>query len=76
MRQVTDKVEIINNGKDRVLDEISTLSSISEENAASTEETNASMQEMAANIAMIQNETSSTKSRSDELQSAVEFFKI
>ena len=32
--------------------------------------------EMAANIAMIQNETSSTKSRSDELQSAVEFFKI
>ena len=76
MRQVTDKVEMINNGKDRVLDEISTLSSISEENAASTEETNASMQEMAANIAMIQNETSSTKSRSDELQSAVEFFKI
>ena len=34
------------------------------------------MQEMAANIAMIQNETSSTKSRSDELQEAVEFFKI
>lgn len=76
MRQVTDKVEMINSGKDRVLDEISTLSSISEENAASTQETNASMQEMAANIAMIQNETSSTKSRSDELQSAVEFFKI
>ncbi len=76
MRQVTDKVEMINTGKDRVLDEISTLSSISEENAASTQETNASMQEMAANIAMIQNETSSTKSHSDELQSAVEFFKI
>ena len=76
MRQVTDKVEHINVVKDRVLDEISTLSSISEENAASTQETNASMQEMAANIAMIQNETSSTKSRSDELQEAVEFFKI
>ena len=76
MRQVTDKVEAINRVKDRVLDEISTLSSISEENAASTQETNASMQEMAANIAMIQNETSSTKSRSDELQSAVEFFQI
>ena len=76
MRQVTDKVEVINRVKDRVLDEISTLSSISEENAASTQETNASMQEMAANIAMIQNETSSTKSRSDELQSAVEFFQI
>ena len=76
MRQVTDKVEAINRVKDRVLDEISTLSSISEENAASTQETNASMQEMAANIAMIQNETSSTKSRSDELQSAVEFFHI
>ena len=76
MKQVTDKVEAINRVKDRVLDEISTLSSISEENAASTQETNASMQEMAANIAMIQNETSSTKSRSDELQSAVEFFQI
>lgn len=76
MKQVTDKVEHINAVKDRVLDEISTLSSISEENAASTQETNASMQEMAANIAMIQNETSSTKSRSGELQDAVDFFKI
>ncbi len=76
MQQVTDKVESINRVKDRVLDEISTLSSISEENAASTQETNASMQEMAANIAMIQNETSSTKSRSDELQEAVDFFRI
>ncbi len=76
MQQVTDKVESINRVKDRVLDEISTLSSISEENAASTQETNASMQEMAANIAMIQNETSSTKSRSDELQEAVDFFHI
>lgn len=76
MEQVTSKVESINLVKGQVLDEISTLSSISEENAASTQETNASMQEMAANIAMIQNETTSTKSRSDELQSAVEFFKI
>ena len=76
MQQVTDKVESINRVKDRVLDEISTLSSISEENAASTQETNASMQEMAANIAMIQNETNSTKSRSDELQEAVDFFRI
>ncbi|MCR5596518.1 MAG: methyl-accepting chemotaxis protein [Lachnospiraceae bacterium] len=76
MQQVAGKVEAVNYVKDRILDEISTLSSISEENAASTEETNASMQEMAANIAMIQNETSSTKSHSDELQSAVDFFKI
>ena len=76
MNQVTDKVIAINSVKENVLDEISTLSSISEENAASTQETNASMEEMAANIAMIQEETSSTKTRSDDLQEAVEYFQV
>ena len=76
MGQVTDMVQSINVVKENVLDEISTLSSISEENAASTQETNASMEEMAANIAMIQEETSSTKTRSDDLQEAVAYFQV
>lgn len=74
MQQVTDKVAHINMVKEAVLDEISTLSSISEENAASTQETNASMQEMAANIAMIQTESSDTKSTADDLEEAVNYF--
>ncbi len=76
MRQVTDKVAHINAVKEAVLDEISTLSSISEENAASTQETNASMEEMAANIAMIQTESGATKSTADDLEDAVNYFTL
>lgn len=76
MGMVAEKVNVINVVKEQILDEVSTLSSISEENAASTQETNASMEEMAANIAMIQEDTMSTKSKSDDLQEAVEYFQV
>jgi methyl-accepting chemotaxis protein len=60
----------------RVLDVISNLSSISEENAASAEETTASMQELNSTISMLAESAKRLKSLSEELNQTMDFFKM
>jgi len=62
--------------KNSVLDEISTLSSISEENAASSQETNASAEELGANIEGINAQTKGITDAAMSVSKAIGFFKL
>lgn len=73
---ISEQTSVLNTDKATVLDEISTLSSISEENAASCEETTASMQELSANIETINMQAQNTKQVADDLTEAVAIFKL
>lgn len=74
--QISQKAGYLDRSKNSVLDEVSTLSSISEENAASTQETNASVEELGANIETISNETIVAKEAADKVAEQIGFFKI
>ncbi len=60
----------------RVTDVIRNLSAVAEENAASTEQTNASMQELNATISLLADSAKDLKEISIELERDVSFFKI
>ncbi|MBO6299026.1 MAG: methyl-accepting chemotaxis protein, partial [Lachnospiraceae bacterium] len=62
--------------KDIVVDAMSSLSSISEQNAASSEETGAAMEELAATVATLTGNANSLKSVSEELSGEMSFFKL
>ncbi len=62
--------------KDVVIDAMTSLSSISEENAASTEETGASMEELAATVSTLTSNADSLKQVSEELTKEMSFFKL
>lgn len=61
--------------KNVVSDAMSSLSAISEENAASSEETGASMQELSATVTTLAGSANSLKDIADKLSSDMEFFK-
>lgn len=73
---INDMMGTLNVDKDAVVDEISTLSSISEENAASTEETSASTQELGANIENINMQTGNIVDITKEIVTAMSYFKV
>lgn len=76
----TEKIRVCadscNNARTRVIDMISNLSAISEENAASAEETTASMQELNVTISMLANEATKLKEISAGLNEGMKFFKM
>lgn len=59
-----------------IVDAMSSLSAISQQNAASTEETSASMQELNATINMLADSAQSLNDVAERLNSDLEFFKI
>ena len=61
--------------KNVVADAMSSLSAISEENAASSEETGASMQELSATVTTLSASAGSLKDIADKLSADMEFFK-
>ncbi|MCQ2536437.1 MAG: methyl-accepting chemotaxis protein [Lachnospiraceae bacterium] len=62
--------------RSQVVDVVSNLSAISEENAASTQQTTASMQELNATINLLAQSAASLKEMANELNSETQFFKI
>ena len=74
--EIRDRAVNLDSAKDSVLDEISTLSSISEENAASCEETTASIQSVNATMENIASETRDTLDISNKLKSDISYFEI
>lgn len=62
--------------KDVVVDAMSSLSAISEENAAATEETSASMQELNASAQMLERAAMNMKELADRLGENMAFFKL
>lgn len=65
-----------NSARATVMDVISNLSAISEENAASSEETTASMQEFNSTIIMLAGEAESLKKIAYELHEDMKFFQV
>lgn len=74
--EITRKSEGLDEAKGNVLDEINTLSSISEQDAASCEETNANMEEFTANMETINQQAMDTQDTSNQLKEAVSYFQI
>lgn len=73
---IAEKSQELDTAKAQVLDDVSALSSISEENAASCQETNASMEEIGATIQTIKEEADKTLEVTKILERAVAAFKI
>ena len=73
-RQITSRVEDLNQAKMSLVEIIQDLSAISEENAASTEETNASMQELNATFSVISESAAQLQVLADNLQNTISFF--
>ena len=76
VNEIQIKSTALDRNKNKVLDEVSTLSSISEENAASCEETTASMEELSANIETINAKAQETGDIADSLEESVEYFNL
>lgn len=73
---ISDMTTTLNSEKNKVVDEISTLSSISEENAASAEETSASTEELGANIENINSQTAEVVDIVTDVNESMSFFKL
>ncbi len=69
-------VESLNSDKNSVLDSVDSLSSISEENAAATEETSASLDQLATNMEAVVSQAKTLRQVSNDLQKSIEYFKV
>ena len=76
VNKITEIVSAVEKSKVSVVDSISDLSGISEENAASAEEANASTEELRANVEEVAHQASELKTVIEQLNQSVAFFKI
>ncbi|MDE7284257.1 MAG: cache domain-containing protein [Lachnospiraceae bacterium] len=76
IHNISTESDVLNQDKGKVLDEMSSLSSISEANTASCQETTASIEELRRNIEMINIQATDTNSISEELKESVAYFKL
>ncbi|MCR5082663.1 MAG: methyl-accepting chemotaxis protein [Parasporobacterium sp.] len=74
-KSIEDNAGTCVNANNVVSDAMSSLSAISEENAASCEETSASMQELSATVATLATSADSLKGIADKLNEEIAFFK-
>ena len=73
---INEEAQGCDRSRNRVVDIISNLSAISEENAASTQQTTASMQELNATIALLAESAKNLKGLAEGMNEACEFFKL
>ena len=69
-------VESLNLDKDSVMNSVESLSSISQENAASTEETSASLEQLSYNMEDVVAQAGDLRQVADDLQRSVRFFRV
>lgn len=74
--RITETVDIVDHRKVSVLDAVSDLSGISEENAASAEEANASTEELRASIEEVAGQANELKNVIEQLNNSVAFFHL
>ncbi|MCR5468242.1 MAG: methyl-accepting chemotaxis protein [Lachnospiraceae bacterium] len=72
---ISQGADTCESSKNAVVDTMSTLSAISEENAASSEETGASMQELSATVTTLATSANNLKEIADKLNEEMKFFK-
>lgn len=76
IHNISKEVDALNQDKEKVLEEVHSLSVVSEKNAASCEETTDSIKELRENMEMINFQTTDTNSISEELKESVAYFKL
>ncbi len=75
VQEISAAADTCENSKNAVVDTMSSLSSISEENAASSEETGASTEELSATVTTLSESANSLKSIAEGLTEEMNFFK-
>lgn len=75
-RQILSQVEVLNNDKNTILDSVESLSSVSQQNAAATEETSASLTMLDENMDHVVSQANSLKDIADKLQENISIFKV
>ncbi len=75
-KEIKGLVESVNHDKNAIMDAIESLSSISEQNAASTQETSAALTQLNENMQAVVEQAQSLKAISDNLKNSVSFFKV
>ena len=73
---ITQKTQELDEAKTQVLDDVSSLSSISQQNAAACQETNASMIEIGNTIATIKEDSDKTAGVAETLNNSVAMFSV
>ncbi len=73
---IAEKVHLLNGLKTKFSDIISELSAISEQNAASTQETTASMEELNATFALISDAANDLRKMAETLNKEISFFSL
>lgn len=76
IHNISKEIDALNQDKENVLGQVQSLSAVSEENAASCQETTNSIKELQENIEMINSQTTDTNSISEELKKSVAYFKL
>lgn len=74
--KINDLVAVIEKNKVGILDSVTDLSGISEENAACAEEANASAEELRANIEEVNSQATELRNIVKQLEESVSFFKL
>lgn len=75
-KEIASLVDAMAEGKDRIMSSVESLSSISEQYAASTQETNASITQLTANMSEVVTGADELNSISSQLKDNVAFFKV
>lgn len=76
INDISGNMNSLNSTREVVVDIVSNLSAIAEENAASTEETNAAVSEVSASVQQVSASAAQLKTIADNLNEAVNTFKI
>ncbi|MDE6233816.1 MAG: cache domain-containing protein [Lachnospiraceae bacterium] len=74
--EINEQAKACDTAREKVVDIIQNLSAISEQNAASTQETTASMQELNATISLLADSAGKLKELAISLSKSIEFFKL
>lgn len=75
-RQIVSLVESLNTDKDTILNSVESLSSISEENAASTQETSASLTQLDMSMESVVEQANALQRVAEQLQENIRFFRV
>ena len=75
-KQIVELVETMNTDKENILNSVESLSSISEENAASTQETSASLMQLDTNMESVVEQAQDLQKIAEELTANVKYFKV
>ncbi len=75
-KQIVELVNTMNEDKENILNSVESLSSISEENAASTQETSASLMQLDTNMESVVEQAKDLQKIAEELTANVRYFKV